>query len=69
MEIRKKLSALRALTGKSEKEPNPLQEIVSKPENYRLEAYLEDGELVIRVKPKEQKPEERKIIGYRLKEG
>lgn len=73
MEFRKKWNAMKALMGKGEEgTPNPLQTIMQHPERYRLEAYLEDTELVVRIKPKEPtdispKAPERKIIGYRLR--
>lgn len=75
MEFRKKLGLVKSLLSKGDDDSpgNPIQQMLQRPEDYRLEAYLEDGELIIKVKPKElavdilPKPEERKIVGYRLR--
>ena len=75
MEFRKKLGLVKGLLGRGDDDSpgNPIQQMLQRPEDYRLEAYLEDGELGVKVKPKERaadilpKPEGRKIIGYRLR--
>lgn len=68
MEFRKKLSAVKALLGKGEDGTvNPIQAMMQSPENYRLEAYLEDGELIVKVKPKAPKEPSKQLVGYRLK--
>lgn len=63
MEFRKKIQALGALIGKGDGQPNPIREIIDHPEKYRLEAYFQGDELVVKIKPNE-----RKIVGYKMKE-
>lgn len=52
MEFGKKLGLLSGMIGRNTKNPSILKDMLSSPDNFKIEASIEDGELVIRVRRK-----------------
>lgn len=52
MEFGKKLGLLSGMIGGNTKNPSILKDILGSPDDFKIEASIEDGELVIRVRRK-----------------
>lgn len=52
MEFGKKLGLIGGIIGGNAKNPSILKEILGSPDDFKIEASVEDGELVIRVRRK-----------------